>query len=188
MAVSMGTANAIPTLPWPLPPPVSICELIPITLPAASSSGPPELPGLIGASVWITLSMLKPSGGLDLTLERGDDPAGQRAVEPERVADREGGIPDLDGSGIPELGRADGRHATHVDSQHCEVVAGIRTDHPSLTGDVVLELSTTIVWVVRWPVTPSARKAAATTIPPSTEEAKFQRTAPFIRCSVSNRR
>ena len=43
-------------------PPVSICELMPITRPAASSSGPPELPGLIAASVWMTLSIAKPLG------------------------------------------------------------------------------------------------------------------------------
>jgi len=30
-----------------------ICWLIPITLPSGSTSGPPELPGLIAASVWI---------------------------------------------------------------------------------------------------------------------------------------
>lgn len=30
---------------------------IPITFPWASISGPPELPGLIGASVWITLKI-----------------------------------------------------------------------------------------------------------------------------------
>ena len=36
--------------------------MTPITLPVASSSGPPELPGLIGASVWITESIWKPSG------------------------------------------------------------------------------------------------------------------------------
>ena len=30
-----------------------ICALIPSTAPLASSSGPPELPGLIAASVWI---------------------------------------------------------------------------------------------------------------------------------------
>ena len=40
----------------------AICELTPITRPVASSSGPPELPGLIGASVWITESIWKPSG------------------------------------------------------------------------------------------------------------------------------
>ena len=50
-----------PTLPLPLPP-VAIWELTPITRPLASSSGPPELPGLIGASVWMTESIWKPSG------------------------------------------------------------------------------------------------------------------------------
>ena len=61
MAVSIGTAKPMPTLPLPLPP-VAICELMPITRPAASSSGPPELPGLIAASVWMTLSIAKPLG------------------------------------------------------------------------------------------------------------------------------
>ena len=51
----------MPTLP-PLPPPVWICELIPITLPELSISGPPELPGLIAASVWITCEIEKPLG------------------------------------------------------------------------------------------------------------------------------
>src|SRR5215468_4328421 len=37
----------------------AICSLIPITCPFASSRGPPELPGLIEASVWIALSMPK---------------------------------------------------------------------------------------------------------------------------------
>ena len=32
---------------------VATAVLMPITLPAASSSGPPLLPGLIAASVWI---------------------------------------------------------------------------------------------------------------------------------------
>ena len=34
----------------------SIATLTPMTLPLISSSGPPELPGLIAASVWMTLS------------------------------------------------------------------------------------------------------------------------------------
>ena len=61
MAVSIGMAKPMPTFPPPLPP-VSICELIPITRPAASRSGPPELPGLIAASVWMTPSISKPLG------------------------------------------------------------------------------------------------------------------------------
>ena len=34
---------------------MAIAVLMPITFPPASSSGPPELPGLIAASVWIRL-------------------------------------------------------------------------------------------------------------------------------------
>ena len=48
----MSTGTAKPT---PSPPPERdwICELMPTTRPLASSSGPPELPRLIAASVWI---------------------------------------------------------------------------------------------------------------------------------------
>jgi hypothetical protein len=35
----------------------AICELTPITFACAFRSGPPELPLLIGASVWITWSI-----------------------------------------------------------------------------------------------------------------------------------
>ena len=36
--------------------------LTPINLPALSSSGPPEFPGLIAASIWIAPSILFPAG------------------------------------------------------------------------------------------------------------------------------
>src|SRR5256885_8572526 len=48
----------MPTEPLLLPP-VAICELIPTTRPCWSSSGPPELPGLMAASVWIVWSIEK---------------------------------------------------------------------------------------------------------------------------------
>ena len=70
-AVLIGIAKPMPT--EPLEPPVAICELIPMTSPRASISGPPELPGLIDASVWMTLSIWKLFGARDLALERGDD-------------------------------------------------------------------------------------------------------------------
>jgi hypothetical protein len=56
LTTSTGTAN-----PTPSPPPelVLICWLMPITLPSAATSGPPELPGLIAASVWIAPGMAK---------------------------------------------------------------------------------------------------------------------------------
>ena len=53
-AVFTGTANPTPTEP---PAGERICELIPIILPNLSSSGPPEFPGLIEASVWIAASI-----------------------------------------------------------------------------------------------------------------------------------
>ena len=43
----MGIANPIPC------PVASTAEQTPITLPSALSKGPPELPGLIEASVWM---------------------------------------------------------------------------------------------------------------------------------------
>ncbi len=52
-----GTANPMPTLPDD-PFAVSIWELTPITFPLASNSGPPELPWLIEASVWMTSSIV----------------------------------------------------------------------------------------------------------------------------------
>ena len=51
-----GTAKPTPSLP---PESLSICELTPITSPSMSSSGPPELPWLIAASVWIASSIEK---------------------------------------------------------------------------------------------------------------------------------
>ena len=53
LTVLIGIAKPMPTFPC-VTPPVSICALTPITSPCASSSGPPELPWLSAASVWIT--------------------------------------------------------------------------------------------------------------------------------------
>ena len=51
LAMLIGTANPTPEDCWV--PPVMIMVLMPITSPLVFSSGPPELPGLIEASVWI---------------------------------------------------------------------------------------------------------------------------------------
>ena len=60
-AMLIGIAKPIPLAP------AAIAVLIPMTLPPASSSGPPLLPGLIAASVWsrllicwLSASMLRP--------------------------------------------------------------------------------------------------------------------------------
>ena len=57
--VSIGTANPMPTLPPFL---LAICELMPITRPSRSNSGPPELPWLMAASVWMAFWMVNPLG------------------------------------------------------------------------------------------------------------------------------
>ena len=53
-AVFTGTAKQIPCAP------AITAVLMPITRPRESTSGPPELPGLSAASVWITPSMSRP--------------------------------------------------------------------------------------------------------------------------------
>ncbi|MNY57773.1 hypothetical protein D3C86_1940330 [compost metagenome] len=53
LASSVGTEK-----PMPIEPPVGemIAVLMPMTSPFMLKSGPPELPGLIAASVWMKLS------------------------------------------------------------------------------------------------------------------------------------
>ena len=52
-AITVGTAKPMPTLPPEGP---MIAELMPISSPLRLTSAPPELPGLIGASVWMKCS------------------------------------------------------------------------------------------------------------------------------------
>ena len=59
LTVFDGIAKPTPTLPLVAElSPVSICELTPITSPRRFRSGPPELPWLIAASVWMTWSIV----------------------------------------------------------------------------------------------------------------------------------
>ena len=58
--MSLGIANPTPTLASTVPP--SICAFTPTTRPLRSSIGPPELPWLIGASVWIAFGIVRPFG------------------------------------------------------------------------------------------------------------------------------
>ena len=54
-------AKPMPSLP---PDSLSICALTPTTSPAPFTSGPPELPWLIAASVWIESLMVKSFGAV----------------------------------------------------------------------------------------------------------------------------
>ena len=53
LAMLAGIEKPMPTVP---PTGEKIAELMPTTLPSISNSGPPELPRLIGASVWMKSS------------------------------------------------------------------------------------------------------------------------------------
>ena len=94
--------------------------LMPIRLPAASTSAPPELPRLIAASVW-----MKSSKRIDAEVvapERAHDPRSHRVAEPERVADREHGVPDLH---AVDRAEGDRRKALLLRLQHREVGIGV---------------------------------------------------------------
>ena len=88
----MGIAKPTPMLPLSpprLPPTVAMAELTPITSPSMSTSGPPELPGLIAASVWIALmyaESLPPCSPPAVTgrFLRAHDAAGDGAGQAER--------------------------------------------------------------------------------------------------------
>ena len=55
LAMLIGMANPIPSAVW------ATAVLMPMTLPPLSSRAPPELPGLIAASVWIRFLSAVPS-------------------------------------------------------------------------------------------------------------------------------
>ena len=60
---------------------------IPMTRPSRSSSGPPELPGLTAASIWMSpVQDLVAARRLERAVQPGDDAGADRAAEPERAA------------------------------------------------------------------------------------------------------
>ena len=71
-------------MPWAA---AMIAVFTPMTSPRESTSGPPELPGLSAASVWITSSIRRPDCGAERTPQRADDAGGDGALEPVGVAD-----------------------------------------------------------------------------------------------------
>ena len=129
LAVSIGTAKPMPTLPLRRRRRCAICELMPMTRPAASISGPPELPGLIAASVWMTLSIWKPSGAVDRAL-RAPRRRRSSACAPGRTGCRSRSSgrrpatsleePSVSGSQVEALG---------VDLQQREVGRAVAADH-----------------------------------------------------------
>ena len=105
----------------------TIAVFMPTTWPAALTSGPPELPGLMAASVWIRPSSCSPSAvrsrSLADTIPRVT--VGSPA-EVQRVADGDDLVADAQVVGRPELGRLEAVDALDLDDG--DVVVGRRAD------------------------------------------------------------
>ena len=115
-AVSMPIAKQMPCAG------AIVAVLMPTTRPAPLTSGPPELPGFSGASVWITLSIIRPDGARSVRPERGDDAGGDGALEAQRIADRHHHLPDPQRRRAPEFGV---RQAAARQAQHRGVGGGV---------------------------------------------------------------
>ena len=98
LAMLIGIAKQIPCAEW------MIAVLMPITRPRLSSSGPPLLPGLSAASVWITLSTRWPVMLRKRAAQRADHAGGHRRVEAERAADGHHELADAQPGRFAELG------------------------------------------------------------------------------------
>ena len=136
LTTSTGTAK-----PTPSPPPEVdlICWLTPITRPSPSTSGPPELPGLIAASVWIAPEMLKLVSDCDRAVDRGDHADRERLLLAERGADRRHRLADLDARALAERQRAQ-LEALGVDLEQRDVRVRVGADDLGLDLVAVGEL------------------------------------------------
>jgi hypothetical protein len=94
---------------------------IPITAPSRSTSAPPELPGLIAALVWMTDGSTTPLPSRTVR-PTAETIVGDARPQPERVADREREVADLDLGRVGECRRARLRVAQ---PDHGEVVLGV---------------------------------------------------------------
>ena len=103
----------------------TIAVFMPTTWPAALTSGPPELPGLMAASVWMRPWSSTPSAARSRSLGRDDAPCdGGLATEVERVADGDDLVADAQVVGRPELGGDEVAHVTDLDHGHVVVGRG----------------------------------------------------------------
>ncbi len=73
---------------------------MPSRLPSTSTSAPPELPGLMAASVWMKFSKVFESQVV--AFQRADDAHGHGLADAKRIADGEHDIADVRLVGLPE--------------------------------------------------------------------------------------
>ena len=113
-------ANPTPSLPPLLD---EIAVLMPMTSPSRLTSGPPLLPGLIAASVWMKLFALAQADSAALG---ADDSRGHRAFQAERIAQGQHPIADFGVVAITQFRRREVIGAR--DPQHRQVGLGVGMD------------------------------------------------------------
>ena len=131
----MSTGTAKPTGS----PSASIWELMPITRPRASSSGPPALRGLSVASVWITPAMPKPLGAVIRWPSAETTPVVSVRSRPNGLPIASVGSPTRTPEESPELERPQLDVVGRVDAQEREVRVGVRADDPRRERGLLVE-------------------------------------------------
>ena len=130
-----GMANPTPSEP---PDSLSICALTPITRPRPSSSGPPELPWLIAASVWIVSVIVKLFGAVISRWSALTIPLVIVPSSPNGLPMRENRVTDVDRARVGERQRSEQRRR-RIDPEHGEVGRRIRADELGVELDSVPE-------------------------------------------------
>ena len=110
---------------------------MPITRPWLSSSGPPELPGLIAASVWITFLIVKPLGEVSSRCLALTIPVVTVRSSPNGLPIATTGSPTWAWSESPSGEWVEAFAALHL--QEREVVAGVHADDLSVDRLLVAE-------------------------------------------------
>ena len=124
LAVLAATAKQMPCAP------MITAVLMPTTSPREDTNGPPELPGLSAASVWITSSISRPVEARSERPSAETTPVVTVEFETERIADGNHQLSALEAFGIAErCGRQ--RHRL-VDANERQIGVGIVADQPRL--------------------------------------------------------
>ena len=121
-ATTVFTMLAGMAKPMPMEPPdfEKIAVLMPTSSPAMLTSAPPELPGLMAASVWMKKLIVADA---DLgTRQRRDDAAGHRLSDAEGIADGKHQIAHFEAIGVAQ-GQGRQLLVAHVDPKHRKVGA-----------------------------------------------------------------
>ena len=112
-----------------------IAVLTPITSPRDETRGPPELPGLSAASVWITSSIIRPVVARIERPRAETTPAVTVELEAERVADRHHELATANGLGIAEPRGRQVAGGIGADQRHVGV--GVDADELRVGGSAI---------------------------------------------------